>query len=180
MLFRSPTETDDPDWPAWLNFTRESFEQYVTRYCDAVHAHEPGVLVCSNWLQTFRCPGEPKVPTDWISGDNSAVFGLDSSRSQARFISTRGKPWDLMIWAFYASGMRERTLPRTFKPVQMIQQEARLGAAARAVVEQQDARSQELRHLLDMRGHDLRLGPRGIILFQGAYLLEKLRAPLVI
>ena len=130
-----PTETDDPDWPAWLNFTRESFEQYVTRYCDAVHAHKPGVLVCSNWLQTFRCPGEPKVPTDWISGDNSAVFGLDSSRSQARFISTRGKPWDLMIWAFYASGMRDRTLPRTFKPVQMIQQEAAVALALGGMVQ---------------------------------------------
>jgi hypothetical protein len=120
-----PGDTDDPNWLLWLNFTRQSFEQYVTRYCDAVHAHKPGVLVCSNWLQTFRNPGEPNVPTDWISGDNSAVFGLDSARVQARFISTRGKPWDLMIWAFYASGeMGGSRVPSTFKPPQMIQQEA--------------------------------------------------------
>jgi len=120
-----PTETDDPNWLAWLDFTRRSFEQYVTRYCDAVHAHKPGVLVCSNWLQTFRLPGEPAVPTDWISGDNSAVFGLDSCRLQSRFISTRGKPWDLMTWAFYTAGqMGGRRAPSTFKPPQMIQQEA--------------------------------------------------------
>ncbi len=120
-----PTETDDADWLTWLDFTRESFEEYVTRYCDVIHAHKPGVLVCSNYLQTFRNPGEPKVPTDWISGDNSAVFGLDSARYQSRFISTRGKPWDLMTWAFYTSGeMGTRRIPSTFKPVQMIQQEA--------------------------------------------------------
>jgi len=120
-----PAETSDPNWLAWLDFTRRSYEEYVTRYCDAVHSHKPGVLVCSNWLQTFRNPGEPKVPTDWISGDNSAVWGLDSSRFQSRFISTRGKPWDLMIWAFYSSGeMGGHRTPSTFKPVQMIQQEA--------------------------------------------------------
>jgi hypothetical protein len=125
-----PAETSDPNWVAWINFTREGFEQYVTRYCDAVHAHKPGVLVCSNWLQTFKDPGEPKVPTDWISGDTAWVFGLDSGRCDARFISTRGKHWDLMIWAFTKSGpMTDRAHSWTFKPVEMIQQEAAVIAA---------------------------------------------------
>jgi hypothetical protein len=131
-----PTETSDPNWVAWINFTREGFEQYVTRYCEAIRAHKPGVLVCSNYLQTIRDPGEPKVPTDWISGDNSAVFGLDSGRCQARFISTRGKPWDLMIWAHYtAGGARGRRTPSTFKPIQMIQQEAAVTLALGGMVQ---------------------------------------------
>ncbi len=125
-----PTETADPNWIAWINFTRRSFEQYVARYCDAVHAHRPGVLVCSNWLQTFKDPGEPVVPTDWISGDTSWAFGLDSCRCEARFISTRGKHWDLMIWAFTRSAQMADTRDRwTFKPVEMIQQEAAVIAA---------------------------------------------------
>jgi hypothetical protein len=120
-----PTEESHANWPAWWNFTRESFEEYVTRYCDAVHRHKPGVLVCSNWLQTFRHPGEPKVPTDWISGDNSWVWGMDGTRCEARFISTRGKPWDIMIWSFYCShGMGKPESPWVFKPVEMLQQEA--------------------------------------------------------
>lgn len=120
-----PADEKDPNWPAWWNFTRESFEAYVTRYCDAVHAHKPGVLVCSNWLQTFRNPGPPTVPTDWISGDNSWVWGLDGSRCEARFLSTRGKPWDIMLWSFYCShGMGRADSPWTMKPVQMLQQEA--------------------------------------------------------
>ena len=120
-----PAEDDDPNWPAWWNFTLDSFEEYVTRYCDAVHAHKPGVLVCSNWLQTFKHPGEPKTPTDWISGDNSWVWGMDGSRCEARFLSTRGKPWDIMLWAFYCShGMGNPESSWVMKPVEMLQQEA--------------------------------------------------------
>ena len=121
-----PGEPPDPNWAAWWNFTLESFEDYVTRYCEAVHRHKPGVLVCSNWLQTFRHPGEPKVPTDWISGDNTHIWGVDSSRCEARFISTRGKPWDIMMWCFYFSHgwLGDTKWAPTMKPVQMLQQEA--------------------------------------------------------
>jgi hypothetical protein len=120
-----PKDEADPAWPEWVRFTRETYYDYVTRYCDAVHARKPGVLVCSNWLQTFRNPGEPRVPTDWISGDNSWVWGLDDSRCEARFISTRGKPWDIMLWNFYCShGMGKPDSPWVAKPVEMIQQEA--------------------------------------------------------
>jgi hypothetical protein len=120
-----PADPEHPDWPDWFAFSMKSFEEHVARYCEAVHAHKSGVLVCSNWLQTFRHPGEPWVPTDWISGDNTWVFGLDGCRCEARFISTRGKPWDIMIWSFYsAHGMGDPSSPWTFKPAQMVQQEA--------------------------------------------------------
>ena len=120
-----PQKLAHPDWPAWWNFTRESFDSYVTAYCDAVHRHKPGVRVCSNWLQTFRNPGEPKVPTDWISGDNTWVYALDDSRCEARFLSTRKKPWDIMLWNFYCShGMAPKDSPWNAKPAQMLMQEA--------------------------------------------------------
>jgi hypothetical protein len=118
-----PKGPGDPNWSAWWEFSRESFDRYVARYCDAVHRHKPGVLVCSNWLQTLHDPGEPKTPTDWISGDNSAVWGLDNCRCEARFISTRGKPWDIMMWCFYSSHGFERT-DWSMKPVEMLEQEA--------------------------------------------------------
>jgi hypothetical protein len=121
-----PREPSDPGWNEWWNFTRESLEEYVGRYCDAVHGHSPGVLVCSNWLQTFRHPGAPTVPTDWISGDNAAVWGLDGSRCEARFISTRGKPWDIMLWCFYFSHgwLGAPDWAPAMKPVEMLEQEA--------------------------------------------------------
>jgi hypothetical protein len=139
-IAKPPTESDDPNWLAWLDFTRRSFEDYVTHYCNAVRAHKPSVLVCSNYVQTFRDPGEPAVPTDWISGDNSPLWGLDSGRCQARFISTRGKPWDLMIWAFYSPGdVSGRRAPSTFKPSQMIQQEAAVTLSLGGMVQVYDS-----------------------------------------
>ena len=119
-----PTDATQPAWVQWINFTRAGFEQYVTRYVEAVHHHRPGVKVCSNWMQTFNHPGEPITPTDWISGDCAASGGLDNSRCEARFISTRGKPWDLMFWTSYWAGeMFEAACPWTFKSTEMMCQE---------------------------------------------------------
>ncbi len=121
----APSEPGERGWTDWMAFTRRSFYEYVTRYCDALHAHDPNVRLCSNWLSTFKDPGEPSVPTDWISGDNIPVFGLDGSRCEARFLSTRGKPWDIMIWAFFFShGLGSGQSPPTFKSTQMLMQEA--------------------------------------------------------
>jgi hypothetical protein len=126
-----PRSPADPSWPAWWNFTRESFEAYVRAYTEAVHRAAPNVLVCSNWLQTFRHPGEPAIPTDWISGDNSAVWGMDSGRCEARFISTRGKPWDIMMWDFsFSHGwLGEKDWAPSVKPIEMLQQEAAVTVA---------------------------------------------------
>jgi hypothetical protein len=118
-----PASPDDPNWVVWIGFTRESYYDYVVRYCDAVHEHSPDALVCSNWLQTFRDPGEPRVPTDWISGD--WWHGLDALRCDARFIATRGKPWDLMLWGFWrASSHQDKTMPWTFSSVTRLKQQA--------------------------------------------------------
>ncbi len=131
-----PRDKSEPNWERWMQFTRDSFHEHVTRYTDAVHAHKAGVLMCSNWLQTFRHPGEPSVPTDWISGDNTWVFGMDGSRCEARFISTRGKHWDIMLWGFYKLGaMSDETAAWVFKPVEMLQQEAAVTLALGGAVQ---------------------------------------------
>jgi hypothetical protein len=119
-----PKAPGEPHWEEWWNFTWDGFEHYVTHYCDAVHRHKPGVVVTSSFLQTLRNPGEPKVPTDWISGDNGGSPGVDFNRVEARFISTRGKPWDMMTWCFYSTHNQLGRIDWVMKPVQMLQQEA--------------------------------------------------------
>ncbi len=120
---RAPTSPEDRDWVAWMGFQRESFYEYVTRYVTAVHDKCPEARICSNWLHTFKDPGEPLVPTDWISGDT--VYGLDPLRCEARFISTRGRPWDLMAWNFFRVGdWSDKTRPWTTKQPEMLLQEA--------------------------------------------------------
>ena len=120
-----PESPESPEWTRWWLFNLRSFERFVTRYTEAVHQHRPGVKVCSNWLQTFCHPGEPTVPTDWISGDNVWSWSIDSGRCESRFISTRGKHWDLMLWAwYYPQGFNKPEYPPTAKPPQMLMQEA--------------------------------------------------------
>jgi hypothetical protein len=122
---KAPVTKDDADWSVWINFVRESFEEYVRFYVEEIHHCNPSVQVCSNWMQTLRHPGEPLVPTDWISGDNTWVFGYDDSRVEAKFLSTRAKPWDIMIWNFYKMhAMKDPTVPWTPKPPEMVMQEA--------------------------------------------------------
>ncbi len=122
-LAEPPTDLSDPHWVQWQEFQRRSFYDYVARYVAAVHAHKPGVLVTSNWMNTFKDPGEPRVETDWISGDT--LLGLDPIRCEARFISTRGRPWDLMTWNFYrVAGPGDRAHPHCPKSVNMLKQEA--------------------------------------------------------
>jgi hypothetical protein len=121
----APASPADSGWSEWMLFIRRSFEDYVRHYCDVVHEYKPGIRICSNWLQTFANPGNPDVPTDWISGDNSCIWGLDRGRCEARFLPNRGKQWDIMIWAFYSThGLARPTSAWTVKSAQMLQQEA--------------------------------------------------------
>jgi hypothetical protein len=132
-----PTDTKDANWPAWIGFHRESFEEHVGYYVAEMRKHAPQVKMCSNWLYSFRHPGEPKVETDWLSGDNHPVFGMDNTRVEARFLSTRGRVWEMALWNFYLS-MNGPSLmgtnsapggPWVAKPPQMLMQEASITLA---------------------------------------------------
>ena len=113
-----PTEQSDPRWPDWLAFTRHSFEDYVIHYVTEIHAYAPEVRVCSNWLHSFNHPGEPRVPTDFLSGDNLATLPEPNNFCEARFLSTRGRPWEIIVWGFYYN----ENSPWIIKPTDMIKQ----------------------------------------------------------
>lgn len=102
-----PTNVADPDWPTWVSFQRDSVIAFTNHYIEAVHKVHPEVLFTCDYSNTLRDPGEPLVHTDWLSAD--VWRDLDDVRQEARFMSTRGKPWDVMIWAFdrHSSGARE-------------------------------------------------------------------------
>ena len=122
---KPPTNPADENWTAWMNFHRDSFLEYVTAYVEAVHAHRPGVKICSNWLQTLRNPGKPSVPQDWISGDNNYIWGMDGSRCEARWLCHRGRPWDIMLWFFSKTGeLEDPASPMVVKTVETVEQEA--------------------------------------------------------
>ncbi|MHB9034860.1 MAG: hypothetical protein ACYC6L_17655, partial [Anaerolineae bacterium] len=124
-ISQPPQETSDPNWVKWVAFQRASLEEYVAHYIEAVHYRCPEAMICSNYLHTYRHPGEPVVPTDWISGD--VWQDLDEVRMEARFMSTRQRPWDVMSWAFDKSKRSDRgdnNVPWEIKSVARLEQEA--------------------------------------------------------
>lgn len=124
-IAQPPQETSDPNWLKWVTFHRTTLEEFVTHYVNAVHERCPNVLICDNYLHTYRHPGEPVVPTDWISGD--VWQDLDEIRCEARFMATRGRPWDIMSWAFDKPRQADRSsneIPWEIKSVARLEQEA--------------------------------------------------------
>ncbi len=114
-----PSKRGDEHWSEWLAFHRDLFTEHVTKFCNAVHAKDPEVMVCSNWMYSVRQPDPVKAPVDYLSGDFDPSFGADRACAEGRFISSRGMPWDLMAWSFLRTG----PLGWTFKNATHLSQE---------------------------------------------------------
>lgn len=105
-----PEKPGDPNWHAWLAFHRELFVRHVTAVVDAVHAEKPACMVTSNWMYSVRQPEPMEAPIDYLSGDFDPSFGAERASAEARFIASRGKPWDLMAWGFLRTGSLDWTV----------------------------------------------------------------------
>ena len=101
-----PKNRDEAHWAEWLAFHRELFVQHVTNVVEAVHGVKPACMVTSNWMYSVRQPEPMVAPIDYISGDFDPSFGAERACAEARFIGSRGKPWDLMAWSFLQTGQQ--------------------------------------------------------------------------
>lgn len=93
-----PVKPEEPHWKEWWGFQRDSFLAAQMRCRDAVRAVNPKVKYASNWLDTLGYPLPDGCEADWYSGDLFPKWSLDQSRCEVRWLSNRGKPWDMMSW----------------------------------------------------------------------------------
>ena len=114
-----PTSQDDENWTRWIGFTRSAFEEYVAHYATEIRRHHPNMRICSNWLHTFRHPGKPWVPTDYLSGDNLGTLSHPNNATNARFMATRDRPWEIVVWGF---AYNEKS-PWVMKSLDMLKQQ---------------------------------------------------------
>lgn len=91
-----PKNPHDPLWKTWMAFHRESFMNYLRKCAEFIHKLNPNCLFTSNWSFTMRMPDQPPEYVDWLSADISPTHGPQQASFEARFLSTRGKPFDLM------------------------------------------------------------------------------------
>ena len=104
-----PRKPGDQGWREFLQFSREGFKAYVTKYTNALHGYNPKFQVASNWAFSTLMPEQVSIPVDFISGDFSALNSVNSARLESRFIRNQGKSWDLMAWGFSWIGNEEGT-----------------------------------------------------------------------
>jgi len=108
-LTEIPRKPGDPGWKEFLQFSRDGFKAYVTKYTNALHTLNPKFQVASNWAFSTLMPEQVSIPVDFISGDFSSLNSVNSARMESRFIRNQGKPWDLMAWGFSWIGNEEGT-----------------------------------------------------------------------
>lgn len=93
-----PTQGDEAHWPIFTKFHRDSFVRYLQRVADTVHHENPNCLFASNWAYTLRQPDDPPDFIDWLSGNVPPAHGPAAASLEARFLTTRNKPFDLTVW----------------------------------------------------------------------------------
>ena len=64
------------------------------------------------------------MPTDWISGDNSATWGLDGKLRGGQVLINPRKALGHYACGFYFNRWNDPTAAHTAKPTQMLLQEA--------------------------------------------------------
>ncbi len=125
-----PTKPDQPHWREWADFHRRLFEKHVEMVAKAVKERKPSCLVCSNWMYSVRQPDAITVPVDYLSGDFTPSFGCERACAEARFLDSRGLPWDLMAWSFLRTGNQGWTMKT---PVHLCQEVSEVLANGGAV-----------------------------------------------
>ncbi len=117
----APRTPEDPQYAAFIAFCREGFRDYVRRFVDALHRHNPAFQIASNWAFSSFMPEPVCADVDFLSGDYPLQNSVNAARLEGRCLANQGKPWDLMAWAFSS---RWEDKVRSTKSIVQLQQEA--------------------------------------------------------
>lgn len=98
-----PENTNAENYGEYLEFLRDSFNEYVNYYVGEVKKEYPVFQICSNMSMGSSTPDSKVYDTDFISVDYAGETAIDSARYETRLMANRGKPWDCMAWDYRSS-----------------------------------------------------------------------------
>lgn len=110
-----PVRADDPLWPEWINFHRQSFVEWMERLASQVSSADPNTIVTFNHAYWLNQPETPPPFIKNLSADihsHSLMIGLYS-----RYATTIGLPFDVMI------GLTDTWAGQIVKPKQQLFEE---------------------------------------------------------
>ncbi|MFI5420296.1 MAG: hypothetical protein ACHQ1H_04960, partial [Nitrososphaerales archaeon] len=79
-------------------FARKSFENYHRKLVSSIKKKNPNIQFCSNWAYSLRQPDNVPEHIGWLSGDVLPSGRIGQLSLECRFLSNRGKPFDIMTW----------------------------------------------------------------------------------
>ncbi|MEK0315705.1 alpha-amylase family protein [Cohnella sp. 56] len=106
----APTDRGDNRWPQWKSFHRAAFERYLQHWTGELRRQRPEVQIASNWAYTTMCPIPVAAPIDIVSGDYDPMLSADRARTEARYLTNVGMPWELLSWGFDSADGQEELL----------------------------------------------------------------------
>lgn len=99
----TPKDVNAENYNEYLDFLRDSFNEYVNYYVREVKKEYPNFEMCSNMSMGSSTPDAKVYDTDFISVDYAGETAIDSARYETRLMLNRGKPWDCMAWDYRSS-----------------------------------------------------------------------------
>jgi len=96
----APKDRNGPRWNQWKIFHRRQFEKYLCHWVNELHEFRPALNIASNWAYTTMMPKRIEAGVDFISGDYDPKLSVDRARTEARYMSCLGRPWELLAWGF--------------------------------------------------------------------------------
>lgn len=92
-----PGERDNPMWPAYAEFRRESFEKTSKRMGDLIHQLKPSCIYTPNYAFSLYQPVGARDYVDVLSGDVGHMRRTQMVSLKSRFFDTQGVPWDIVL-----------------------------------------------------------------------------------
>lgn len=95
---RLPVKRGDEGFDEYLELLRIKFREYLNKYTNEVHKQYPDFQIASNWAFSSYMPEKAMDCVDFLSGDVHGSDTVELSAYEAKYLSSQGKPWDLMPW----------------------------------------------------------------------------------
>ncbi len=93
-----PVSPAPSDWIDLQEFHERSLDEAVGRIGRTIKGHDPSILLACNSLYFFKDGRRPVPEVDWVSWDVLNTPNLHRASFESTYLSTVGKPADIMIY----------------------------------------------------------------------------------
>ncbi len=111
-----PKQRSDPNWEKFAEFHRKSYDRYIKKVADFIHALDPDIGYVTNWAYTFMQPEPMPEYIDFVSSDIGQARRTEMVSFYAHHLDAEPTPWDALL----STWIGEPENPNDFRPPKSI------------------------------------------------------------